>query len=101
MSLFRTTVIILALAGIAAAVVHLRWSNAHLAYKIQQANDHQRDLARKYQENRFELARWQSPQHLREKIELWSLPLEGWMNTTQPSQRSSTPRPSGGPARDH
>lgn len=88
MSLFRIAVIILALAFSAAVVVHLRWSNAHLAYKIQIEYGRQRDLKRRYDQKQLELASQQSIRQLIEQLEKWNFPLEGWTDTpSQPTTR--------------
>lgn len=79
MSFFRAAIIILGLAAIAAAGVHLRWSNAHHAHLIQKESDRRRQMLFQYQQKRLELAQRKSPQNLLEQLEKWNLPLQGWV----------------------
>ncbi len=71
--------IILALVAIGAGSVHLRWTNTHYAFRIQQEYDRKVQLTRQYQERRLELWRRKSPANLKEQIEKWDLQLEGWI----------------------
>lgn len=76
MSLFRAAFVILALMVISLAGVHLRWSNAHIAHKVQNQYDRYRHLRRQYQQERLELAAIESPQNLLEQMRKWKFSLQ-------------------------
>ena len=79
MSVFRLAIIIAALAAIAAASVHFRWSNAHQAYLIQKQWDRHRELRYRYLQKYLELARRKSPLNLLDQLKRWNFPLQGWV----------------------
>jgi len=84
-SVFRLTIIIAALAAIAAGTVHLRWSNAHQAYLIHKQCERRRKLRYQYQQKYLELARRKSPRNLLDQLKRWNFPLQGWVpNETEP-----------------
>jgi len=93
--MFRLAFVILGLAAIGLAVVHLQWSNAHLGYLIQTEYDRHQRLKAEYLRKRLELAGQRAPEHLIEQLRKFELPLEGWL-TTQPKEK---PAAKPGPAR--
>ncbi|NLX05623.1 MAG: hypothetical protein GXY33_10810 [Phycisphaerae bacterium] len=95
MTLFRVVVMIVGLAAIAAGSVHLRWSNANYAYRIQQEYDRYLELKNvKYPQKRLELWQMQSPRFLMEQLDRWDFGLQGW-TLPDPNAPSSgtTPKP--------
>jgi hypothetical protein len=89
MNVFRVSVIILALALIAGAVVHIRLKNWHYAYLINGLYDQHQRLQRDYWEARLELARYQSPDNLLDRLKELKLPLEGIGLTPEVSDNAS------------
>lgn len=77
MNIFRVSVIILALSLIAGAVVHIRLKNWHYAYLINGLYDQNQRYQREYWQTRLELARYQSPDNLLDRLKELKLPLQG------------------------
>ena len=97
MNIFRISIIVLAISLIAGTVVHIQLKNWHLAYEINKMYDQHRRLEREYWQNRLELARYQSPENLIERLNELKLPLQGFGLTptpklSEPKSRNQTPR---------
>jgi len=101
MNLFRISVLVFTLALVAGTIVHIRLQNWHCAYRINQLYDKHQRLQREYWQSRLELARYQSPDHLLERLKELKLPLQGFglpdqekTETTKPSKDKPTAKPS-------
>ncbi|MFA5864006.1 MAG: hypothetical protein WC975_04885 [Phycisphaerae bacterium] len=94
MNVFRISVIVLALSLIAGVVVHIRLNNWHYAYLSNQRYDQYQRLQREYSEGRLELARYQSPENLLERLKELKLPLEGFgLPTTEAAVEKKAVKP--------
>jgi hypothetical protein len=78
MNVFRVFIIVLAFSLIAGSVVHIRLRNWHYAYLTNQLYDKNRQLQREYTQIRLDLARYQNPENLLEKLKEMDLSLEGF-----------------------
>jgi hypothetical protein len=77
MNVFRVLIIILAFSVIAAGVVHIHLKKWHTAYLINQMYDKNQRLQREFTQIRLDLARYQSPETLLDRLRELNLPLEG------------------------
>jgi len=91
MNVFRILVIILAFSVIAAGVVHIRLKKWHTAYLINQMYDKNQRLQREFTQIRLDLARYQSPETLLDRLRELNLPLEGL--GLQEDEKQTTTRP--------
>jgi hypothetical protein len=94
MNIFRVFVIVLAFSIIAGAIVHIRLKNWHYAYLINQLYDKNERLQQEYTQIRLELARYQNPENLLDRLKEMNLPLEGLGMTTQPVKAATVKLPS-------
>ncbi|NLE28136.1 MAG: hypothetical protein GX629_00535 [Phycisphaerae bacterium] len=88
MNVFRVFVIVLAFSIIAGAIVHIRLKNWHYAYLINQFYDKNQRLGQEFTQIRLEMARYQNPENLLERLKEMNLPLEGLGMTTQQPAKS-------------
>jgi hypothetical protein len=99
MNVFRVFIIVLAFSLIAGSVVHIRLKNWHYAYLINQLYDKNSRLQREYTQIRLDLARYQNPDNLLDRLKEMNMPLEGVgvedeKKVTQgPKTKKSTPSP--------
>jgi len=94
MNLFRISVLVLALSLTAGAVVHIRLKNWNYAYKINKLYEQHQHLQREYIQAQLELARYQSPDTLLERLRELKLPLEGYGLTDPNTPEKAKPSPS-------
>lgn len=101
MNIFRISVIVLVLSLIAGTVVHIRLKNWHYAFLINQKHDQYLHLQREYSQAQLELARYQSPDNLLERLNELKLPLQGFgLTATQPSDnKTAAPKPGKAPTK--
>jgi hypothetical protein len=93
MNIFRVFVIVLAFSIIAGAIVHIRLKNWHYAYLINQLYDKNERLQQEYTQIRLELARYQNPENLLDRLKEMNLSLEGLGMTTQPVKAATIQLP--------
>jgi C-terminal processing protease CtpA/Prc len=82
---------VLAFSIIAGSIVHIRLKNWHYAYRINQLYDKNLRLSQEYAQIRLEMARYQNPENLLERLKEMNLSLEGIGMTTQPAKAANSP----------
>lgn len=93
MNVFRISVIVLTLSLIAGGVVNIRLKNWHYGYLINQQYDQYQRQQREFTQTQLEVARYQSPDNLLDRLREMKLPLEGF-------GLSPTPTPTTKPAKE-
>ena len=94
----RLAIIIVVLAGIAAALVHLRREEARIRYEIQAALTRQTTLRRRLWDQRVRIARLVAPGEVRKRAEELALDLIDEEESLHPlaDRRGESAAPSGG-----